>query len=255
MYWEGNDTSYLQMPSIKQPVLEQFSINDTTDIRLCHRCGGEGHIRKCCNVNIHCDFCKSYSHHTSVCRSYVNFVRAHPMASSRRTSPAQFNKQAEWPHPPVEEDPRTTALHSNEETCNKYEVGRRREISDITHKHLEQVISAMIPSSTDSSIDPVESAPVKSMVTQQSCREPEEVSSKQTTKENEKHTIIKNYYISDKESGWKQLQKGEILPNVSGNCTQEAFSEISMGKSQNETQIDQKLNVNQDVRTGPGTAR
>ena len=36
VYWEGNDTSYLQMPSIKQPVLEQFSINDTTDTRLCH---------------------------------------------------------------------------------------------------------------------------------------------------------------------------------------------------------------------------
>ena len=35
--WEGNDTSYLQMPNTRQqPVLEQFSINDTTDIRLCH---------------------------------------------------------------------------------------------------------------------------------------------------------------------------------------------------------------------------
>ena len=69
VYWEGNDTSYLQMPNTKQqPVLEQFSINDTTDIRLCHRCRGEGHIRKYCNMNVYCDFCKSYSHHTSVCR-------------------------------------------------------------------------------------------------------------------------------------------------------------------------------------------
>ena len=101
LYWEGNDTSYLQMPNIKQqPVLEQFSINDTMDIRLCHQCGGEGHIRKYCNVNVHCDFCKSYSHHTSVCRLYANFVRAHPMASSRRTSPAQLNKQMELSHPP-----------------------------------------------------------------------------------------------------------------------------------------------------------
>ena len=253
VYWEGNDTSYLQIPNTKQPVLEQFSINDTTDIRLCHRCGGEGHITKYCNVNVQCDFCKSYSHHTSVCRSYANFVWAHPMASSRRTSPVQFNKQVGWPHPLVEEDPRTTALHNNDETCSKYEVGRRREISDITWKHLEQIISAMIPSSTGSSIDPVESAPVNSMVTQQSCREPEEMSFKLTAKENEKHTIINNYYVSDKESGWKQLQKGEILPNMSGNYTQKAFSEISTDKSQNETQMDQKLNVSQDVRTGPKT--
>ena len=253
MYWEGNDTSCLQISNTKQPVLEQFSINDTTDIRLCHRCGGEGHIRKYCNVNVQCDFCKSYSHHTSVCRSYANFVQAHPMASSRRTSPVQFNKQVGWPHPLVEEDPRTTALHNNDGTCSKYEVGRRREISDITRKHLEQVVSAMIPSSTGSSIDPVESAPVNSMVTQQSCREPEEMSFKRTAKENEKHTIINNYYVSNKESGWKQLQKGEILPNMSGNYTQKAFSEISTDKSQNETQMDQKLNVSQDVRTGPKT--
>ena len=95
--WEGNDTSYLQLPNTRQQVgLEQFSMNDTTDIRLCHRCGGEGHIRKYCNINVHCDFCKSYSHHTSVCRSYANFVRAHPMASSRRTSPAHTNKQTDW---------------------------------------------------------------------------------------------------------------------------------------------------------------
>ena len=160
------------MPSTRQqPVLEQFSINDTTDIRLCHRCQGEGHIRKFCNVNVHCDFCKSYSHHTSVCRSYANFVRAHPMASSRRTSPAQLNRQAEWPHAPHEEEPKNTGLHNNEENFNRHDAGRRREISDITQKHLEQVISAMIPSSTGSSADLIQSTPMNSMITQQSCRE------------------------------------------------------------------------------------
>ena len=130
-------------------------------------------------------------------------------------------------------------------------MGRRREISDITRKHLEQVISTMIPSSTGSSVDPVESAPVNSLVTQQGCREAEDMSFKNTPKENEKPTIINNYYISDKESGWKQLQKGEIPPNMPGNDTQKTFSEISTNRSQNETQMDQKLNVNQDVGTGP----
>ena len=47
MNWDGNNTSYMQLPSGRQQiVLEQFSINDTTDIRLCYRCREEGHIRK-----------------------------------------------------------------------------------------------------------------------------------------------------------------------------------------------------------------
>ena len=162
------------------------------------------------------------------------------MASSRRTSPEQLNKQIEWSHPPQEEDPRVTALHIQDETSNKYKVGRRREISDITRKHLEQVISAMTPSSTGSSVDPVESTPVNSLVMQQGCREPEDMSFKHTPKENEKPAIINNYYISDTESGWKQLQKGKMP----GNDTQKTFSEILINRSQNETQMDQKLNVN-----------
>ena len=41
----------MPLPSGRQQiVLEQFSINDTTDIRLCYRCGEEGHIRKYCNT-------------------------------------------------------------------------------------------------------------------------------------------------------------------------------------------------------------
>ena len=67
--WDGNNISYLQLPNTRQQTgLEQFSMNNMTDICLCHRCGGEGHIRKYYSVNVHCDFCKSYSHHTSVCR-------------------------------------------------------------------------------------------------------------------------------------------------------------------------------------------
>ena len=71
----------------------------------------------------------------------------------------------ECSHPLLEEEPRGSAFQTNEETSNRYEVGRRREISDITRKHLELVISAMIPTSTDSSVDQVESAPVNSLAT------------------------------------------------------------------------------------------
>ena len=46
MNLDGNNTSYMPLLSGRQQiVLEQFSINDTTDIRLCYRCREEGHIR------------------------------------------------------------------------------------------------------------------------------------------------------------------------------------------------------------------
>ena len=135
MNWEGNNTSYLQLPGGRQHVAsEEISINDTTDIRLCHRCGGEGHIRKYCNMNVYCEFCKSYSHDTSVCRSYANFGRAHPMALSGKTSPAQVNRQLEWIQPPVENN---NIKNQNREQSQDRETGRRREISDITRRHLE----------------------------------------------------------------------------------------------------------------------
>ena len=119
--WDGNDTFYLQLPNTRQQTaLEQFSMNDMTDICLCHRCRGEGHIRKYCNVNVHCDFCKSYSHHTSICRSYTNFVRAHPMVSSRRKSPAHMSRQTEWIQPTVVvERADITRQHKHEETLGK----------------------------------------------------------------------------------------------------------------------------------------
>ena len=121
--WDGNNTSYMPLPTGRQQVaLEQFSINDTTDARLCYRCREEGHIRKYCNTNVHCEFCKSYTHHTSVCRSYANFVRAHPMASGRRTSPAQVNRQQEWIQEPMEE-----AITSNIKTQSCKESSEDRE--------------------------------------------------------------------------------------------------------------------------------
>ena len=129
MNWDGNNSSYMPLPSGRQQiVLEQFSINDMTDIRLCYRCGEEGHVRKCCNTNVHCEFCKWCTHHTSVCRSYANFVRVHPMASSRRTSPAQTNRQQEWAQESNEEAVTSDIRAQNcEENTDEREGERRRE--------------------------------------------------------------------------------------------------------------------------------
>ena len=39
-------------------------------------------------------------------------------------------------------------------------------------------------------------------------------------KETEKQEIVSNYYIRDKEDGWKQVKVSEISPNNSRNYTQ-----------------------------------
>ena len=186
----------MPLPSRKQQIVpEQFSINDNIDIRLCYRCGEEGHVRKYCNTNIHSEFCKSYTHHISVCRSYANFVKAYHMASSRRTSPAQANRPQEWAQESNEE-----AITSDikVQSCeNQREGERRRELSEITQKHLERVINTIIPSSTCSSMDPVDSAPVKSLVSQSGERSIEGGE----FKEKEKQVIVNSYYINDGKEG------------------------------------------------------
>ena len=89
----------------------------------------------------------------------------------------------------------------------------------------------MIPLSGCSSVDPVDSALVNSMVTQPSERDIEGLEFKQIPKEKEKQVIVNNYYISDRENGWKQLVRGEIPPDIPGDKTQGNYSEISPNKT------------------------
>ena len=89
----------------------------------------------------------------------------------------------------------------------------------------------MIPSSTCSPIDPVDRAPVNSLASQSSKRDIEGGELKQIPEEKEKQVIVNNFYITDREELWKQLEKSEISPNILGNKAQRSFSEISPGKS------------------------
>ena len=73
----------------------------------------------------------------------------------------------------------------------------------------------MIPSSTCSSSDLAESAPMNSMITQLG------------DKETEKQVIVNNYYIRDKEEGCKQVKVSEISPNNLRSYTQNKLSKIS----------------------------
>ena len=85
----------------------------------------------------------------------------------------------------------------------------------------------MIPSSTCNSSDPTENVPTKSLATQWVDKEPE------------KQVIVNNYYIRDKEKGWKQVKPSKILPNNSRSHTQNKTSEISPNETMMEVTINQ----------------
>ena len=85
----------------------------------------------------------------------------------------------------------------------------------------------MIPSSTCSSSDLTENVPMNSLVTQLG------------DKETEKQVIVNNYYIKDKEEGWKQVKVSEILPNNSKDYTQSKPSEILPNETTLEVTINQ----------------
>ena len=149
------------------------------------------------------------------------------MASSRRTSPAHADRQMDWTQQTVQTERVDTARQQKyDETIGESDTIRRRDISEITRKPMEQVISTMIPLSTCSSSDLTENVPINSLATQWG------------DKEMEKQVIVNNYYIRDKEEGWKQVKQGEISPNTSRTHTQTKSSEISP----NETKLEVTTN-------------
>ena len=74
-------TLYMQLPSVEQ------------DSKICGKCGEQGHMKRQCTANAACDFCKTKSHSTLACRTYANFVKEHPLASSRKNTPEKFHNE------------------------------------------------------------------------------------------------------------------------------------------------------------------
>ena len=91
----------------------------------------------------------------------------------------------------------------------------------------------MIQSSTCSSLDPAESVPMNSIVTQPG------------DKETEKQMIVNHYCISDKEEGSKQVKVSKILPDSSRNYTQNRLSEIAPNKATMENPSNQFTTVSE----------
>ena len=65
-------------------------------------------------------------------------------------------------------------------------------------------------------------------------------------KETEKQVIVNNYYISDKEEGWKQVKANEISPDSSRNYTQNRLSEIAPNKAMVENPNNQFTTVSEE---------
>ena len=134
------------------------------------------------------------------------------MASSRRTSPTQPSRQERGTHEPTEEKEEVNVRIQNDVTQGNGE--KRRELSEITQKHLERVINTMIPSSGISSLHSAENAKMHSMMSQLTEMSVEGTECKQNM---EKKVIVYNYYINDGRGEWKQVEKSEIPPNVLNN--------------------------------------
>ena len=63
------------------------------DSKISGKCGEQGHVKRQCTANVACDFCKTKSHSTLACRTYANFVKEHPLMSSRKNTPEKFRNE------------------------------------------------------------------------------------------------------------------------------------------------------------------
>ena len=186
----GHDSPYLHPPREKNRTqMEQFSLNGTPETKICYRCGYEGHIKRYCNNHVYCDYCRTYTHHTSVCRSYQRYTQNQPITSSRRNSPAAQAEKTKYNGIDKEQQ-------QSKKTPNKEEG-----LSEITRKHLAQIINSMIPGSY-STLNEGADATDKG----NSMKEPH------INTEVEKQVVVNNFYIPNGQGGWKQLETGEIPP-------------------------------------------
>ena len=112
---------------------------------------------------------------------------------------------------------------NGEENTDEREGEGRRELLEITRKHLKRVINTMIPFSAGSSLHSAEGAPANSIISQAIEKSIEGTEFKQVR---EKQVIVHNYYINSRREGWKQIEKSKIPPNVLDNKTEGEPAEI-----------------------------
>ena len=185
----------MQLPVDKgRTQMEQFSLSGTPETKICYRCGYEGHIKRYCNNHVYCDYCRTYTHHTSVCRSHQRQVQSQPITSSRRNSPTVYVDK-------TRSNETTDRPPQRQNTPNKEEG-----LSDITRKHLAQIISTMIPSNSNTLNEGGATTTINTILKE------DNIGEQPNSRTEEKQVVINNFYIPSGDGGWKRLETGEIPP-------------------------------------------
>ena len=132
--------------------MEQFSLNGTPEIKICYRCGYEGHIKRYCNNHIYCDYCRRNSLAAQVEKNKHNGI----------------DKEQQQP----------------KKTPNKEEG-----LSEITRKHLVQIINSMIPGSYSTLNEDTEATDKGNSM------------ESEINTEVEKQVVVNNFYIPNGQGG------------------------------------------------------
>ena len=90
----------MRLPNITEENINQLNLTSYMHVPLagqegktCGKCSGQGHVKRQCRTNISCDFCKTKSHAMMACRTYANFMKEHPLTSSRKNMPEKFHSE------------------------------------------------------------------------------------------------------------------------------------------------------------------
>ena len=231
--WEQNSPYMNGLGNKNHTRTEQFLPNGTPETKVCYRCGYEGHIKRHCNSHVYCEYCRTYTHHTSVCRSYQRYTQNQPVTSSRRNSPATQTGKTKYNG--VE----------NEQQVPRNTPEKENGLSEITRKHLAQIISSMIPgsySTWNEGTDMTEKG--------------DSMKETQTNKEVEKQVVVNNFYIPNGQGGWKRLETGEIppvSPAITDTKTGMNYKAMIVGNSgtnsSGEAREDPRINYKQDTKS------
>ena len=114
------------------------TLDETRDNMTCTRCGVRGHIRDFCSEIVFCNWCTRRSHNTAACRKYAEFVKKHPLSSSRRPSPERTNRGLQDHYQTTRYPPQYDYHETNPPNWNNHQ--NRRTLPPDTQRQLEDII-------------------------------------------------------------------------------------------------------------------
>ena len=139
-YQQDNRTRgiHTQHPRANQQGYNYNMLDETRDNMTCTRCGVRGHISDFCSERVFCNWCTRRSHNTVACRKYAEFVKKHPLSSSRRPSPDRTNRGFQENFQTSRYPPQYDHQDVNPLSWNNHQ--NRRVLPPDTQRQLENII-------------------------------------------------------------------------------------------------------------------